>query len=135
MIDETCLSYKRGELVEFNLNLGGGTKRSRGLILNTAVLFGRSARQLWVVDITDATPAIEKAWVGRKHIVPENEILCLIPTALIGRDTLLRDNPVSFPVQDGKSGLIERFAITVTVALPGAKDSADTATIDSRGSN
>ena len=41
MINEDKLWYKRGDLVEFNLNLGGGPKTCKGLVLNTAVLFGR----------------------------------------------------------------------------------------------
>jgi hypothetical protein len=55
MISEDALWYKRGELVEFKLSLGGGAKRCRGLVLNTAVLFGRGARQIWIVDMDDAT--------------------------------------------------------------------------------
>jgi len=34
------------------------------------------------------------------------------------RRYLLRDNPVSFPVQDGKLGMVERPAVAITVALP-----------------
>ena len=54
MINEDALCYKRGDLVEFELTLGGGTKTCRGLVLNTAVLFGRGARQLWILDVDDA---------------------------------------------------------------------------------
>ena len=56
MINEDALAYKRGDLVEFTLDLGRGPKRCRGLVLNTAVLHGHSARQLWVLDMDDATP-------------------------------------------------------------------------------
>jgi hypothetical protein len=55
MINEDALVYKRGDLVEFTLHLGGGQKRCRGLVLNTAVLHGRAARQVWIVDMDDAT--------------------------------------------------------------------------------
>jgi hypothetical protein len=118
MIDENALWYKRGDLVEFNLRLGGGPKRCRGLVLNTAVLFGRGARQLWILDMDDATPELEASWTRKKHIVHEEDIIASIPSTVIGGDTLLRDNPVCFPVQDGKAGLVERPAIVVTVASP-----------------
>jgi hypothetical protein len=118
MIDENALWYNRGDLVEFDLRLGGGPKRCRGLVLNTAVLFGRGARQLWILDMDDATPELEKLWTKKKHIVHEEDIISSIPSTVIGGDTLLRDNPVSFPVQDGKMGLVERPAITVTIAAP-----------------
>jgi len=117
MIDENELWYKRGDLVEFDLRLGGGPKRCRGLVLNTAVLFGRGARQLWILDMDGATPELEAAWTKKKHIVHEEDIIACIPSTVIGGDTLLRDNPVSFPVQDGKLGLVERPAVTVTIAV------------------
>jgi len=127
MIDENALWYKRGDLVEFDLRLGGGPKRCRGLVLNTAVLFGRGARQLWILDMDDATPELEKLWTKKKHIVHEEDIISSIPSTVIGGDTLLRDNPVSFPVQDGKMGLVERPAITVTIAAPLRDDESTSA--------
>ena len=117
MINEEALVYKRGDLVEFTLNLGGGPKHCRGLVLNTAVLHGRAARQVWIVDIDDATPEQEAHWARRKHIVPEREISCLIPSVLIGRETLLRENPVCYPVQNGRE-VVEIPALTVSIALP-----------------
>jgi hypothetical protein len=117
MINEDALAYKRGDLVEFTLNLGGGPKRCRGLVLNTAVLFGRAARQVWIVDMDDATAQLGAQWINKKHIVPESEISCLIPNVLIGRDTLLRDNPICFPVQSGRE-VLEVPAVVVNVALP-----------------
>jgi hypothetical protein len=117
MINEDALAYKRGELVEFTLHLGVGPKRCRGLVLNTAVLYGRAARQVWIVDMDDATPQQEAQWTKKKHIVPEGEISGLIPTVLIGRDTLLRDNPICYPVQNLKE-VVEIQAVTVSVALP-----------------
>lgn len=118
MIDENALWYKRGDLVEFELRLGGGPKKCRGLVLNTAVLFGRGARQLWILDMDDATPELEAALTKKKHIVHEEDIISSIPSTVIGGDTLLRDNPVTFPVRDGKVGLVERPAISVTIAAP-----------------
>jgi hypothetical protein len=53
----------------------------------------------------------------KKHIVPEGEISGLIPTVLIGRDTLLRDNPICYPVQNLRE-VVEIPAVTVSVALP-----------------
>lgn len=117
MINEDALVYKRGDLVEFKLHLGAGSKRCRGLVLNTAVLLGHSARQLWIIDIDDATPEQEAHWTKKKHIVPEGEISALLPSVLIGRDTLLRDNPVCFPIQNGKE-VVEIPAVCVNVALP-----------------
>lgn len=117
MIDESALSYKRGDLVEFQLRLGGGPKKCRGLILNTAVLYGRAARQLWILDMDDPTPQLEAAWTRRKHIVHEQDIIAHIPSTVIGGDTLLRDNPVCFPVQNGRE-IIEIPAVTLNVALP-----------------
>jgi hypothetical protein len=117
MINEDALAYKRGDLVEFTLHLGGGPKRCRGLVLNTAVLHGRAARQVWIVDMDDATSQQETQWTKKKHIVPEREISCLIPSVLIGRDTLLRDNPVCYPVQNGREA-VEIPAVTVSIALP-----------------
>lgn len=99
MIDESALNYKRGDLVEFKLTLGGGPKDCVGLILNTAVLFGRAARQLWIVEIKDSTPELDAAWLNKKHIVHETDIFCGLPSVFIGRETLLRKNPVCFPVR------------------------------------
>jgi hypothetical protein len=65
----------------------------------------------------DATPQQEAQWTKKKHIVSEAEISCLIPSVLIGRDTLLRDNPICFPVQNGRE-VVEIPAITVSIALP-----------------
>jgi hypothetical protein len=65
----------------------------------------------------DPTPQLEAAWTKRKHIVHEEDIIARIPSTVIGGDTLLRDNPVCFPVQNGKD-TIEIPAITVNVALP-----------------
>ncbi len=118
MIDENSLWYKRGDLVEFKLNLGGGAKTCRGLVLNTAVLFGRGARQLWIVDMDDGTPEQSAHWINKKHIVHEEEIMSKIPSVYIGGDTILRDNPVSYPVQDGQTGLTDTPAVSVTIAVP-----------------
>lgn len=128
MIDENALWYKRGDLVEFDLRLGGGPKRCRGLVLNTAVLFGRGARQLWILDMDDATPELKNLWTKKKHIVHEEDIISSIPSTVIGGDTLLRDNPISFPVQDGKIGLVERPAITVAIAAPLPESDTSSAT-------
>ena len=51
-----------------------------------------------------ATPQQEAQSTKKKHIVPEGEISGLIPTVLIGRDTLLRDNPICYPVQNLRRG-------------------------------
>ncbi len=120
MIDENALWYKRGDLVEFKLNLGGGAKTCRGLVLNTAVLFGRGARQLWIVDMDDARAAQSAHWVNKKHIVHEEDIISKLPSVFIGGDTILRDNPVSYPVQDGRGEQREIPAITVTIPVPTA---------------
>jgi hypothetical protein len=117
VIDENALSYKRGELVEFKLNLAGGPKKCRGLVLNSAVLFGRGARQLWIVDMDDATPEQQKRWTNKKHIVNEEDIISLIPTVLIGGDTILRENPPSYPVQNGSTER-DTPAVIVTIPLP-----------------
>ena len=100
MIDESQLSYPRGTLVEFRLHLGGGTKTCRGFVLNTAVCVGKGARQVWILDMDDPTPALEAQWTRKKFIVPENDILCIIPRTFIGQEALLRDNPVCYPVRD-----------------------------------
>jgi len=118
VIDETALWYKRGDLVEFKLNLGGGPKTCRGLVVNTGVLFGRGARQIWILDMDDATPELQAQWTNKKHIVHEEDIISRLPEIVIGGDTILRDNPISYPVHDGKSGLRDTPAVTVTVALP-----------------
>jgi len=118
MINEQELWYKRGDLVEFELTLGGGPRRCRGVVINTAVLYGRAARQIWVLDMDDATPELNAQWTNKKVIVPEGDVVSLIPSVPIGRDTLLRDNPVSCPVRDLKKGEWETPAITVTVAIP-----------------
>jgi hypothetical protein len=122
MIDESQLSYPRGTLVEFRLHLGGGTKTCRGLVLNTAVCVGKGARQVWVLDMDDPTPALEAQWTRKKFIVPENDILCIIPRTVIGQETLLRDNPVCYPVRD-LHGEREIPAVEVTVPLPVAQSS------------
>lgn len=118
MIDEDALSYKRGDLVEFKLNLGGGPKKCRGLVLNTAVLFGRAARQIWILDMDDPTLEQQSHWANKKHIVHEEDIVAMLPSVLVGADTILRDNPISYPVQDVKQGLRDIPAVTVTIAVP-----------------
>lgn len=118
MINEEELSYKRGDLVEFKLTLGGRQRRCRGIVLNTAVLYGRGARQLWVLDMDDATPEINTRWTNKKIIVHEEDIVASIPNVPIGRDTLLRENPVCCPVRDLKRGEWETPAIMVNVAVP-----------------
>jgi len=118
MINEDALVYNRGTLVEFTLKLGGGPKKCRGLVINTAVLFGRGARQIWILDMDDATPEQQTQWTGKKHIVHEEEIMSAIPSEVIGGDTILRDNPISYPVQDLQRGYSESPAITVTVPIP-----------------
>ena len=121
MIYEDALSYKRGDLVDFKLGLAGGPKQCRGLVVNTAVLFGRGARQVWILEIDDATPEQEKHWINRKHIVAEEDITAMIPRTVIGADTILRDNPVCFPVHDPQRGIIEIPAVTATVAVPASE--------------
>jgi hypothetical protein len=117
MIDEKALWYQRGDLVEFKLQLAGGPKTCRGLVLNSAVLFGRGARQLWIVDMNDATPEQNNHWTNKKHIVHEEDIISKLPSVLIGGDTILRDNPPSYPVQDGREAR-DTPAVMVTVPLP-----------------
>ena len=118
MINEDALWYKRGTLVEFTLGLAGGPRKCRGLVLNTAVLIGRGARQIWILDIDDATPELQQHWVNRKHIVHEEDIIAALPSTVIGGDTILRDNPVSFPVQDLARGEWDTPASIITVAVP-----------------
>jgi len=117
MINEDALAYKRGDFAEFTLHLGAGSKRCRGLVLNTAVSHGRAARQVWIVDMDDATPEQEAHWTKKKHIVPETAFSCIVGSVLIGRETLLRDNPVCFPVQNGRE-VQEIPAVTLSIALP-----------------
>lgn len=117
MIDETQLAFPRGTLVEFRLHLGGGTKTCRGLVLNTAVLMGKGARQVWILDMDDSTPQLESQWTKKKFIVPEGDILCIIPSTVIGGETLLRDNPVCYPVRD-MHGEREIPAVEVTIPFP-----------------
>jgi hypothetical protein len=78
MINEDALWYKRGDLVEFKLNLGGGPRTCRGLVVNTAVLFGRGARQIWILDMDGGTPEQQAHWVNKKHIVHEEDIISRI---------------------------------------------------------
>lgn len=118
MIYEETLSYKRGELVELRLNLGGGPKICRALVLNTAVALGRGARQVWILDMDDSTPQLEAHWVNKKHIIPEEDIISIIPRVVIGADTILRENPVCYPIHDPQHGMYEIPALTVTVAVP-----------------
>src|SRR5271170_708615 len=115
MINEDALWYKRGTLVEFTLRLGGGPKKCRGLVLNTAVLFGRGARQIWILDIDDATPEQEAHWTNNKHVVHEEDIISAISLVVIGAETILRDNPISYPVHDGDRGLWDTPAATITI--------------------
>ena len=126
MIREDALSYKRGELVEFKLNLGDGPKTCRGLVVNTAVLFGRGARQIWILDMDGGTPEQQAHWTGKKQIVPEEDIISRLPSVVIGADTLLRDNPISYPVQDAQAGLTDTPAVTVTIAVPSPIETPNT---------
>jgi hypothetical protein len=118
MINEEALWYRRGDLVEFKLTLAGGPKTCRGLVLNTGVLFGRGARQLWILDVDNATPEQVAQWTNKKHLVHEEDIIAAIPSVVIGADTILRDNPISCPVCDLKRGEWETPAITVTIPVP-----------------
>jgi len=36
---------------------------------------GRGARQLWIVDMDDATPEQKNQWTNKKHIVHEEDII------------------------------------------------------------
>jgi len=117
MIDESQLSYQRGTLVEFRLHLGGGPKTCRGFVLNTAVCVGKGARQVWILDMDDPTPELEAQWTRRKYIVPENDIICIIPRTFIGQETLLRDNPICYPVR-GLHAESETPAVEVTIPFP-----------------
>jgi hypothetical protein len=120
VINEDALWYKRGTLVEFTLKIAGGPKTCRGLVINTAVLMGRGARQLWILDMDDATPEQQNYWTGKKHIVHEEDVIAAISSVVTGADTILRDNPVSYPVQDLQRGYWETPAVTVTVPIPAA---------------
>ena len=73
MINEDALAYKRGDLVEFTLRLGGGPKRCRGPCSNTAVLHGRAARQVWIVDMDDATAQQEAQWTKKNISFPKGK--------------------------------------------------------------
>jgi hypothetical protein len=66
----------------------------------------------------DATPEQEAQWTKKKHIVHEEDIVAAIPSVVLGGDTLLRDNPISFPVHDGKVGLVETPAVSVIISVP-----------------
>jgi hypothetical protein len=118
MIDESQLSYQRGTLVEFIVHLGRGPKTCRGFVLNTAVCAGKGARQVWILDMDESTPELEAQWTRRKYIVPENDIRCSIPRTFIGQETLLRDNPVSYPVSHGLHGDSDTPAVLITVPFP-----------------
>jgi hypothetical protein len=65
----------------------------------------------------EATPELTAQWTKKKHIVPEEDIRCVIPQVVIGGDTLLRNNPVCYLVRDLK-GERETPAVEVTVPLP-----------------
>jgi hypothetical protein len=117
MIDEEALSYKRGDLVQFRLVLAGGPVTCHGLVLNTAVLFGKGARQVWIMDMEGGTLEQKKQWINQKHLVQENEIVGTIPREVIGADMLLRENPISFPVKNYREER-DTPAITVNVPLP-----------------
>jgi hypothetical protein len=119
MIYEDALWYKRGDLVEFKLVLGGGPKTCRGIVVNTAVLFGRGARQIWILDMDGGTPEQQAHWVNKKHIVHEEDIISRIPSVVIGADTILRENPISYPVQEGGESR-DTPAVMVTVPVPTA---------------
>jgi len=54
---------------------------------------------------------------GKNISFPSGNLSCLITSVLIGRDTLLRDNPISYPVQNGRA-VEEIPAVTVSIALP-----------------
>ena len=120
MINEDALWYKRGDLVEFKLSLAGGPKTCRGLVLNTAVLIGRGARQIWILDMDNPTPEQQAAWTNRKHIVHEEDIMSKLSVEFIGADTILRDNPVSYPVHDLGKGEWDTPAVTITISVPRA---------------
>jgi hypothetical protein len=122
MIYEDALWYKRGDLVEFKMNLAGGSKTCRGLVLNTAVLLGRGARQIWILDMDESTPEQQSHWINKKHIIHEEDIVSSIPKVVLGADTILRDNPVAYPVLDGTRGTYEISAITATVAVPSSEN-------------
>jgi hypothetical protein len=118
VINENELWYQRGTLVEFKLNLGGGPKTCRGLVLNTAVMTGRGAREVWKLDMDNASPEQQNQWTNKKHIVHEEDIMATIPQTVIGADTILRDNPISYPVMDLKRGTWDTPAVSITIAVP-----------------
>jgi len=60
------------------------------------------ARQIWVLDIDDATDELNARWTNKKLLVHEEDIVSAIPSVPIGRDSLLRENPVCCPVRSFK---------------------------------
>ena len=98
----------------------------RGIVVNTGVLFGRGARQIWILDMDGATAEQHTHWTGKKHLVHEEDIISIIPSVVIGADTILRDNPITFPVQNGQAGLTETPAALVTIAVPSSIETART---------
>jgi len=95
-------------------------------VVNTGVLFGRGARQIWILNMDGATPEQQAQWTGKKHLVHEEDIISRIPSVVIGADTILRDNPITFPVHDGQTGLTETLAALVTIAVPSSIETAKT---------
>ena len=75
---------------------------------------GKAARQVWILDMDDPTPELTAHWTKKKHIVPEGDIIAIIPQVVIGGDTLLRDNPVCYPVRD-LNGERETSAVEVRI--------------------
>ena len=71
-------------------------------MLNTAVLNGRGARQLWILHMDGATPQHEQQWVNKNDYSRSGTFLCLMSSVVIGADTILRDNPICYPVQQTK---------------------------------
>jgi len=90
-----------------------------GTILNASAICGVTSLASLdaVLDIDDATDELNARWTNKKLLVHEEDIVSAIPSVPIGRDSLLRENPVCCPVRSFK-GEWETPAIMVTVAIP-----------------
>jgi hypothetical protein len=78
-----------------------------------------------ILPVCDLPTPHVTGWTKKKFIVPENDILCIIPSNVLGEETLLRDNPVCYPVRDMRG---ERetpaFEVTILFPVPGALEGA-----------
>jgi len=125
MINEEELSYKRGEVSSSSLALGDGPKRLQsGPFSTPPCSTGRGGRQIWILDMDDATPELDARWKNKKMLVPGEISSLLIPE--VPSEEILSCETICFLfpfVTSSVASLKHRHQVTVCCSVFGSGSS------------